>query len=58
MADLPRAVTPLWQVAQLPGLTLAWLNEAGVHAAVLWQVSQLWLVAMWLVVFPRAVVPL
>ena len=58
MPDFPFAVTPLWQVAQLPGLTPEWLNEAGVHAEVLWQVSQLCVVAMWLAFLPRAAVPL
>jgi hypothetical protein len=32
---LPVAVLPLWQLAQLPGATLAWLKLAGVQAPVL-----------------------
>jgi hypothetical protein len=40
LAVLPRALVPLWQVAQVPGVTLAWLNVAGSHAVVRWQVSQ------------------
>ncbi len=44
MAGLPSAVVPLWQVAQLPAAMPLWLKVAGVHAVVLWQASQDWLV--------------
>lgn len=41
-ADLPVALTPLWQLAQLPGATPAWLKpEAGFQPLVRWQLSQL-----------------
>ena len=33
-AGLPVAFALLWQVAQLPGATLVWLNVAGFHAVV------------------------
>jgi hypothetical protein len=39
-ADLPVALEPLWQVAQLPGVTVVWLKFAGRQTLVLWQVSQ------------------
>lgn len=32
--DLPVAEVPLWQVAQLPGVTLVWLNVEGSQALV------------------------
>jgi len=35
-----------------------WLKVAGVHALVLWQVSQAAVVGIWLVGLPVAVVPL
>jgi len=37
---LPRALEPLWQLAQVPGATLVWLKVAGSQAVVRWQVSQ------------------
>ena len=49
---------PLWQVAQLPVVTPLWLNVAGIHAVVRWQVSQLCVVGRWLAGLPVAVVPL
>jgi hypothetical protein len=57
-AGLPLAVVPLWQVAQVPGATPAWVNVAGVHAVVLWQVSHDAVVGMWPPGLPVAVVPL
>ncbi|MFO1282173.1 MAG: hypothetical protein U1F51_06820 [Burkholderiales bacterium] len=58
LVGLPRAVDPLWQVAQLPGATPVCENVAGVHAVVRWQVSQAAVVGTWLVGLPRAVDPL
>jgi hypothetical protein len=52
------ALTPLWQVEQLPGVTLSWLTVAGVQARVVWQSSQLWLVGKWLADFPVEILPL
>ncbi len=57
-AGLPPAVVPLWQVAQVPAATLAWLNAAGVHADVRWQVSQLCVVGTWVAGFAVALLPL
>ena len=54
----PVAVVPLWHVAQLPAVTPLWLNVAGIHAVVRWQVSQLCVVGMCVAGLPRAVVPL
>jgi hypothetical protein len=48
----------LWQLAQLPGVTPVWLNVAGVHPVVRWQVSHDAVVGRWLPDLPRAVVPL
>jgi hypothetical protein len=48
----------LWQVAQLPGATPVWLNEAGFQAVVRWQESQDSVVARWVAVFPVARLPL
>ena len=48
----------MWQVAQVPATTPVWLNVAGVHAVVRWQVSQLCVVGIWVAGLPRAVVPL
>jgi hypothetical protein len=45
LAGLPGAVVPLWQVLQLPAVTPLWLKVAGNQAGVLWQVSQLCVVA-------------
>ena len=36
VADLPVAMMPLWQLAQLLA-TPAWSNVAGIHAVVTWQ---------------------
>jgi hypothetical protein len=52
------AVLPLWQVEQVPGATPLWLNVAGVHALVLWQVSHEAVVGMWPLGLPLAVLPL
>ena len=57
-AGLPRALEPLWQLAQVPGATLAWLNWAGDHTVVRWQESHEALVWMWLAGLPFAVMPL
>ncbi len=46
MLDLPFALVPLWQVAQLPALTPSWFIVAGFQPVVLWQTSQLAVVAM------------
>ena len=46
-------------MAQEPTATPVWLNAAPANEVVdLWQVSQVAVVAMWLVDFPLAVVPL
>jgi len=58
LAVLPRALVPLWQLAQVPGATLAWLNAAGSQAVVRWQESQDAVVTMWLGVLPFAREPL
>ena len=58
VADLPLAVVPLWQVAQLPGVTPVWVKVAGVHAVVRWQLSQDSVVGRCVGVLPFAVVPL
>jgi hypothetical protein len=39
-ANLPGAVVPLWQVAQVPAATPVWLNFAPVKVLVVWHVSQ------------------
>jgi hypothetical protein len=58
LADLPRAVEPLWQVAQ-PLTIPVWLNAAPTNVVVdLWQVSQACVVGTWLADLPRAVEPL
>jgi len=46
LLGLPVAFWPLWQVAQVPGVTPVWFIVAGVQALVRWQVSQLAVVAM------------
>ena len=33
-------MVPLWQLAQVPGVTPVWLNVAGVQPVVRWQLSQ------------------
>jgi hypothetical protein len=48
----------LWQLAQVPGTTLAWLKLADSQAVVRWQLSQLAVVCTWLAVLPRAWLPL
>jgi hypothetical protein len=55
---LPVAVEPLWQVAQLPGVTELWLKVAGNHAVVLWQLSQEAVVGTCPLGLPVAVDPL
>ena len=48
VADLPVALEPLWQVAQLPAATPVWLNSAPKKETVLlWQVQQSALVTTW-----------
>jgi len=44
--DFPVAVEPLWQVTQAP-VTAAWSKRAGVQAAVVWQVSQVFALWTW-----------
>ena len=58
LAVFPFAVVALWHEAHVPVCTAAWLNVAGVHATVRWQVSQVCVVAMWLAGFPLLVTPL
>lgn len=38
---------PLWQLAQLPAATPLWSIRAPEKLRVPWQLSQLWLVGMW-----------
>jgi hypothetical protein len=57
LEGLPVAVLPLWQVMQVPRATPAWLNPAGTHATVLWQLSQDEVVAIWFAGFPGATNP-
>ena len=52
------ALVPLWQLAQVPAATLAWLYFAGVQELVLWQLSQGAEVAMWPAGFPLDPLPL
>ena len=54
LLGLPVAVLPLWQVAQLPGVTLVCLNEAGIQAVVRWHVSHAAVVCMWFAGLPEA----
>ena len=49
---------PLWQLAQVPGATPAWLKEAGLQPVVRWQASQDWVVGRCVGVLPAALVPL
>ena len=58
LVGLPVAVVPLWQVEQVPGATPVWLNVAGDHALVLWQVSQALEVGMCVAGLPLAILPL
>ena len=46
---------PLWQVMQVPGLTIACEKLAGFHAVVRWQASHGWVVAMWPAGLPLAI---
>ena len=39
-AGFPVAVLPLWQLAQVPGVTVEWLKPAGTQALVRWHESQ------------------
>ena len=55
---LPRAAVPLWQVAQVPAATPAWLKLLPVQVDVRWQVSQEAVVATWPDGLPVAVAPL
>ena len=48
----------MWQVAQVPGATPVWLNVAGIHAVVRWQVSHEAVVGRWVAGLPLAVEPL
>src|SRR5215468_10433949 len=56
LAGLPVALVPLWHVAHEPGATLAWLNVAGFHAVVRWQVSHCAVVVMCVVGFTSMLV--
>ena len=49
---------PLWQVMQVPGVTPAWVNLAGVHAVVRWHESHDAVVRIWLAGLPELVIPL
>ena len=57
-AVLPRALEPLWQLAQVPGATRAWLKVAGSQAVVRWQESHEAVVTTWLAGLPFALEPL
>jgi hypothetical protein len=51
LADLPVAVVPLWQVAQLvAAVKVLWLTFAPAHPVVRWQLSQL-VTPVWIGVF-------
>ena len=54
----PGAVTPLWQVLQVPGVTPAWLKLLGTQALVRWQTSHEAVVMTWFAGLPDATVPL
>ena len=58
LAVLPEALLPLWQVAQLPTVTVLWLNVAGSQAVVRWQLSHEAVVGKCDAVFPVALLPL
>jgi hypothetical protein len=58
LAVFPVAVTPLWQLLQVPGVTLLWSNTAGVQALLVWQLSQVLPDAMCDAGFPVAILPL
>ena len=55
---LPVAVLPLWQVEQLPAVTVLWSKLAGSQAVVRWQLSQLCVVGTCVAGLPVAVLPL
>jgi hypothetical protein len=58
LAGLPLALVPLWQDAHVP-MASAWLKVlAGAKATVLWQSSQVLVVARCVAFLPVAVVPL
>jgi hypothetical protein len=65
VADLPRPLpvevrwAPSWQLAQTDPATAVWLIAAGFQAVLLllWQLSQVAVVGMWLVFLPKARVP-
>ena len=46
---LPLVMVPLWHVAQDPAVTPTWSNLAPANDFVLWQVSQVCCVGMWVV---------
>jgi hypothetical protein len=46
--DLPAAVVPLWQLKQLPIISLWSFLASGLHAMVRWQLSQVLVVLGWL----------
>jgi hypothetical protein len=48
----------LWQLAHVPGATLAWLKVAGSQAVVRWQLSHEAVVMTWFADLPRALEPL
>jgi hypothetical protein len=58
LRGIPTARTALWQVVQVWGGTAAWSKRAGIQAFVVWQVSQVLLLAMCLTGFARAMLPL
>ena len=57
VADLPVAVTPLWQLTQVPVTPLC-VKVAGVQAVVPWQVEHSAVVGICVADFPLALVPL
>ena len=58
VAFLPVAVTPLWQLVQLPGATVPWSNTAVVQVLVEWQSSQVLPLGRWFAGLPLALLPL
>ena len=58
MAGFPVAVLPLWQLAQVPGVTVRWLKPAGTQALVRWHESQDAVVATCPLGLPLAMLPL
>ena len=60
LADLPVAVVPLWQLAQLvAAVKVLWLTLVPLQVVVdLWQLSQLAAVDRWLPFLPVATAPL